>query len=124
MIKEEFLLRLHNMEKALHITPNDYGVLCGGSLLLRGIREETRDIDLVFKPEVAARINLDQFPTNDRGLAIVDEYTEGSDNWSEWKFELIDGVQCQTLDDIIRCKVEWGRDKDIKDLKEIRPYMS
>lgn len=111
----------------LRLTEYDnYMVYMGGSLCMRHIRE-TNDLDICVEPdkfkELAERYEKEEYITTSSGDRKFDlfieetvvEVFEREDFMNEC--ELIDGVWCQTLDEIIKMKCRFNRSKDKKDLE-------
>ena len=105
---------------------DNYMVYMGGSLCMRRVRE-TNDLDIAVEPEafweLAKRYGKEHDITISLGDRKFDLFIEGTvveifereDFMNEC--ELVDGVWCQTLDEIIKMKRRFNRAKDKKDLE-------
>ena len=62
MKKEEFIQRL----ESFGLPKNEYLIRSGGSMLLRGLREETADFDLCVSEALAQRLDLEKYPKDDK----------------------------------------------------------
>lgn len=123
-----------NIEKAikeLGLENKKYIVYMGGSLCVRGIRD-TNDIDLGIEAEDFERLKkrfnklytisvmgYGKFEINTENGTI--EIFKAEDFYD--KIEKIDGVWCQKLDEIIKMKKYFGREKDFKDIELINNMM-
>ena len=105
---------------------NNYMVYMGGSLCMRRVRE-TNDLDIAVEPDVfaelAKRYDKEDEITISLGDRTFDLFIEGTvvevferENFMN-EAELVDGVWCQTLDEIIKMKRRFDRPKDKKDLE-------
>ena len=91
----------------------------GGSLLLRGLREETADFDLCVSEEVARMLDLEHCPKDEVGSYVPFENVQMKVNQGEHPFETVDGYPCETLESILALKRELMRPKDIRDIAVI-----
>lgn len=117
--------------KGLGLEDKKYIVYMGGSLCVRGIRD-TNDIDLGIEAEDFERLKkrfnklytisvmgYSKFEINTENGTI--EIFKAEDFYD--KIEKIDGVWCQKLDEIIKMKKYFGREKDLKDIELINNMM-
>lgn len=105
---------------------DNYMVYMGGSLCMRKVRE-TKDLDICVEPdafmELARRYDKEDEITISLGDRTFDLFIEGTvvEVFEREDFmneaELVDGVWCQTLDEIIKMKRRFDRPKDKKDLE-------
>jgi hypothetical protein len=119
MTRDEFICILNEVGW----DKKEFIVLAGGSLLLRGIREETRDFDLSISKDFARKIKLHEFPKNSHGSYIAFKDAEVKDNLESHSFDMVSGFKCQDLLEIIRYKKNRKTPKDEKDLLAIQRYM-
>ena len=133
MNREQFIRNCKSLMKAAGIKPQEMVVAAGGSLLLRGLRSNTEDIDVSVTEKTYAHIKrvlpewIQMEDTNHPSGCIVlsvgpfdihnDSATANQD------YEIIDGVACQTLEDILELKQRLNRPKDQLDIKNIRQYI-
>ena len=117
--------------KGLGLEDKKYIVYMGGSLCVRGIRN-TNDIDLGVEAEDFERLKkrfnklytisimgYGKFEINTENGTI--EIFKAEDFYD--KIENVDGVWCQKLDEIIKMKKYFGREKDLKDIELINNMM-
>lgn len=119
MKKQEFIAIL----KKLNLPPSEYVILSGGSLLMRGLREETADLDLSASKQLACSLHLYDCPVDEHGLYMPFENVQMKDDMERFSFDIIEGYQCESLEDILKQKKEWNRPKDQKDIKNIEAYL-
>lgn len=106
---------------------DDYVLFTGNSLVVRGIRETSDDIDLGVTSEIFEELHLDE-PITLAKWSGVRTFKMGDIEVFEYPdlavvpSEIIDGLNVQTLDSIIAWKKEFGREKDIADINLITEY--
>lgn len=124
MLRKEDVIRLL---KQLPFDKSEYWVASGAALVLCGVREETRDIDLGCTAALAERLVQEgyeetRFPDGSRRIVFSDEI-EIFENWLEGETVLIEGFPSVSLEGIIKMKEKLGRDKDLKDIALIKKFM-
>lgn len=119
--------------KALKLDKNDYVVIGGAVLDSLGIRE-TNDVDLVVSKTTYNRLNKDMWKEyiQDDGKRVLSK--NGYKIMTHWlgrtlkdlqKHSFIaSGIPVMDLDDLISCKAQLGRKKDIRDIASIHKYMA
>ena len=120
MNKQEFLNGLERM----NLPKEEFIILSGGSLLLRGIREESADFDICVSKKLAKAINLYNSPKDEKGFYAPFDNCQMLDDYDRIQFDVVDGYQCETLDSILRFKRKMKRAKDLIDIKKIEEYLS
>ena len=120
MNKQEYLNGLERM----NLPKEEFIILSGGSLLLRGIREESADYDLCVSKKLAKAIDLYSSPKDDKGFYAPFENCQMLDDFDGIEFDIVDGYQCETLDSILEFKRRMKRPKDLIDIKKIEEYLS
>ena len=118
MDKAEFIEKLEK----LNLPGTEYIILSGGSLLLRGIRDQTADLDITVSKSLAAALDLYHCPKDDYGLYNPFPGVQMKDDMEDFRFDLVDGYQCETLEQILEQKRKWNRPKDQKDIEMILSY--
>lgn len=125
--------------KALNLPLGKYAVFGSGALAVRGIRE-SEDIDLVVTPEIYKKLKIDGWkeeiwPSGRKRLSNGSfEVSEDVDFRFACAYnpdiikvlseaEIINGIPFVSLDEIVRWKKAYGRDKDKKDLKLIGEFL-
>ncbi len=122
MKKEEFL----KIVDSLNLDKERYCIISGGVLVIRGIREETEDVDIKvpedYFEELNSRFNLVQGKYKDLYVLSEDvEVTFGG--FSKDKIETYEGYPLEKLDSILKWKMDHKRPKDERDIKLIQEYM-
>ena len=119
MNKTEFIEKL----ESFGLPKDGYMIRSGGSLLLRGLREETADFDLCVSKKVAEFLDLEHYPQDGTGSYVPFENVQMKTNLGEHPFEIVDGYQCETLESILALKRMLMRPKDIPDIAAIEQYL-
>ena len=123
MTRSEFIRRLTDAD----LDKTQYVVTAGGSLLLHGIRTETRDIDLSCTKALADELVAKGFSVSQRYGKRRIELAEDFEVYEEPSlpdFVLIDGIPAMTLDEVIAMKKRMAREKDLRDLELIEKYLN
>ena len=115
MNRQEFTERL----EAFGFPKSEYMILSGGSLLLRGLREETQDFDLCVSKDLAKRLDLQHCAKDEKGYYAPFPDVQMTDNLGSRPFDVVDGFQCETLESVLALKRELMRPKDLKDIEVI-----
>ena len=106
--------------------PEEYRIGCGAALVLHGVREETRDIDVEVHPRLFRLYSIN-FPvqvvdaTGIRMISISENIDIHLDSLGE--FETIDGLSVSTLPRIREWKLNRGRPKDLADVMLIDEFL-
>ena len=119
MNKTEFVKALQK----LNLPRKEFVILSGGSLLMRGLREQTSDLDLSASKKLAADLDLYNCQKDESGLYTPFENVQMKDDMEQFSFDMIDGFQCESLEDILRQKRKWRRPKDLADIEVILKYL-
>jgi len=105
---------------------NHYWVVAGAAMVLHGVKEYTRDIDLGCDTEMA-----DKLQEMGRKTVVLEdgsrriEYSgciEIFENWREGCVERINSLPVVSLEGIILMKKRLGREKDLQDIQLIQEY--
>lgn len=111
---------------SLGIRDKSYMIYMGGSLCVRGIRL-TNDLDICVEPDTFWELAKKYDKEKDTYISLTDrkfdlefegfniEIFQRTDFDSE--YEIINGLKCQTIDEIIKMKHRFSRPKDIKDIE-------
>ena len=113
MNRQEYIEKL----EAFGFPRSEYMILSGGSMLLRGLRETTADFDLCVSEKLAADMDLERFPKDDKGCYVPFEDVQMTGGLEGRSYDLIDGYKCETLESILAFKKKLMRPKDLKDIK-------
>lgn len=123
--------------KNLGFSADKYVIVGGASMMARGIKK-TADIDIVATPdlfEYCAQNGWEKHIKPNGGFGLhkgpVEIYIDvncGNFNptFEELKrrSQIINGAPFCSIDDVLRYKKEYNREKDIKDIKLINDYLS
>ena len=120
MTKQELIEKL----ESFGFPKSEYIVLSGGSLLLRGLREETADIDLSVSERLAEELDLEHCEKDELGCYVPFEDVQVKVDMADRSFDVVEGYCCQTLEDILKLKRRLMRPKDIKDIERIEARMN
>lgn len=115
MNKQEFITKLEK----INWPKEEFIVLSGGSLLLRGLREKTADLDLTVTKRLAKEINLYDLPQDKEGCYLSHGNVQSKDDFDKFEFDVVDGYQCESLESILAFKKRMMRPKDLKDIEKI-----
>ncbi|MBR3293454.1 MAG: hypothetical protein IKI69_03395 [Oscillospiraceae bacterium] len=123
MNKQEIIQKLQDLD----LPKEDYWLVAGSAMVMHGIREETRDIDLGCSKKLADRLEAEACPTElltdgSRRIVLGNEI-EFFENWLFDRVEWIDGFPVISLQGLIFMKQQLGREKDLADLAAIKDYI-
>ena len=112
----------------LEFPKSDYYVLGGGCLVIRGIREETKDLDLCISKElfeiVKGKYKLNSFCRNEKGFyrvsPIIEVVVEGV---YPFEFDIVDDYPVQKLDVLLHNKEQSEKEKDKRDVILIKEFI-
>lgn len=122
MKKEDIIREINNLD-----LQEDYVLGMGGSLCMRDIRD-THDIDLGVHEKDFKRLaknqEIAQAVLGQQKIVLTTLKGDEIEVFNYEDFdgegtEIIDGIQCQTIEGIIKMKKRFNRPKDIKDLELI-----
>lgn len=115
MNRQEFIEKL----ESFGFPKTEYMILSGGSLLLRGLREQTQDFDLCVSKELAEKLDLQHCEKDEKGYYAPFPDVQMTDNLGARPFDTVDGFQCETLESVLALKRELMRPKDLRDIEVI-----
>lgn len=120
--KEEIICLLK--EAAFDI--NEYWVTSGAAMVLYGIKDMTRDIDLGCTSKMADKLedkgyHIEILRDGSRRITFS-ETIEIFENWIEDKVILLEGLPIVSIDGMIRMKEKIGREKDLEDILLINEF--
>ena len=123
MNRDQFIKTVKAFRAAHGLRVQDVIVFSGGSMIMRGWREETRDLDCLVGEGVFEKLVAQGNPTREmrlgKAVEVVEFFVEASAAPSGQDFDVIDGVAVQTVPDLIRLKQRLNRPKDRADLEVI-----
>ena len=107
---------------------SEYWVTSGAAMVLHGIKETTRDIDLGCTTQMADRLEREGYDVEalrDGSRKIVfSSAIEIFENWIEDQVILLEGLPVVSMDGLIRMKEKLGRKKDLEDIFLIKEHLS
>ncbi len=124
MKKDDFL----NLLEYLNFPKDEYYVLSGASLVLRGIKEEANDLDLCISEElfnkIKSKYNLTSEKKNECGFYRINDNLEIVVNKkNQFKMEKCEKYNLEDLNTILEFKTKRNKPKDIKDIEIIKKYL-
>lgn len=124
MLKREDIMEI--LEE-LNFPKEHYWVLAGASLVMHGVKNETRDIDLGcsrFLFENLIKNGYKPIVLKDSSRVIrVNEGLEIFEEWNVDNVELINDLPVGSLESIRKHKIKLGREKDLRDIELIDSFL-
>ena len=122
--KEEIVCLL----KDAALDANEYWVTSGAAMVLYGIRDGTRDIDLGCTSRLADSQALEGYAAEEHQdgsrKIVFSETVELFENWIEDKVVFLEGLPVVSINGMVRMKEKLGREKDLKDIILIKEYLA
>ena len=119
-------LEIIHLLKEAAFDSREYWVTSGAAMVLYGIRDRTRDIDLGCTSQMADKLEKEGCSAeilHDGSRRIVfSETVELFENWLEDRAVLLEGLPVVSLDGLIRMKETLGREKDRQDILLLKEY--
>ena len=121
-------IELLNLLKELNFPKDEYYVLSGASLVLRGIKEEANDLDLCISKELFNQIkdkfNLTDERKNECGFYKINDNLEiVVDKKEDFKMEIGEKYNLEDLQTILDFKIKRNKPKDKEDIENIKKYL-
>ena len=121
-------IELLNLLEELDFPKDEYYVLSGASLVLRGIKEEANDLDLCISAELFNQIkdkfNLTDERKNECGFYKINDNLEiVVDKKEDFKMEIGEKYNLEDLQTILDFKIKRNLPKDKKDIENIKRYL-
>lgn len=114
--------------KKITFDSKEYWITSGAALVLYGIKEETRDIDLGCTSKLADKLQSEGYYTevlNDGTRRIqLSDSVEIFENWIEDKVAMVEGIPVVSVEGIILMKEKLGRNKDLRDICLIKKWQN
>ncbi len=138
--KEKFALKdfqnIIEAVKNLNLPIGEYAVAGSSCLEIRGLERKHNDIDIIALPKIKV-IFLEKGFTNNHPGKPENFFKDNLEVRFNWDFgfysrpieevigeaEIIQGIPFVSLDEILRLKKTWRREKDIQDVKLIEEYL-
>ena len=121
-------IELLNLLEELNFPKDEYYVLSGASLVLRGIKDEASDLDLCISEELFNQIkdkfNLTEEKKNECGFYKINDNLEiVVDKKEDFKIEIGEKYNLEDLQTILDFKIKRNLPKDKKDIENIKRYL-
>lgn len=105
---------------------NEYWVTSGAAMVLYGMKDTTRDIDLGCTSRMADELEnrgycAEVLRDGSRKIAFS-EAIEIFENWVEDKVIFFEGLPVVSMDGMIMMKEKLGREKDLEDIRLINNF--
>ena len=124
MTKEQIV----KISASLPLPAGSYWLVMGAALVMHGIRQETRDIDIGCTHDAFDFLLTSghQISTSRSGLRKValDSHISVYDGFFTKKILWIDGIPVSDLESIRTIKSFFGREKDLSDIKLIDQHLA
>ena len=117
--------RIIEILSELDFSSEDYYVGAGSALVMYGIKENTKDIDLAVSDALwNLYLKKGFIPNiNNENLMEISEDIEFIKNWHADEILMIENLPVVSLTALIKQKEILGRDKDFKDIELINNFM-
>jgi hypothetical protein len=117
---------LHKL-KELNLPNKQYCVMTGAAMVLHGIKENTRDIDIACSEELFQDLlqkgyKLQQLKSFE--CIIIDDCIEIFRNWQAEDIVYIKNTPVADIYSIRKYKKDLGREKDLRDIELIDIYLA
>ena len=121
-------IELLNLLKELNFPKDEYYVLSGASLVLRGIKEEANDLDLCISAklfnQIKDKFNLTDARKNECGFYKINDNLEiVVDKKEDFKMEIGEKYNLEDLQTILDFKLKRNKPKDKDDIENIKKYL-
>ena len=121
-------IELLNLLEELDFPKDEYYVLSGASLVLRGIKEEANDLDLCISAklfnQIKDKFNLTDERKNECGFYKINDNLEiVVDKKEDFKMEIGEKYNLEDLQTILDFKLKRNKPKDQKDIENIKKYL-
>lgn len=125
LLHREDILRLL---KDLDFLEDGCWLTSGAALVLYGVKEATRDIDLICTAELADQLEQRGFPFRKDGLDgtrifQINDKVEVLENWQTDEVIELEGLKIASLLSIRKQKEALGREKDLADIRLIDCFL-
>ncbi len=113
-----------------HFDMNEYMVISGASMVLQGIKETTKDIDIAVSKKyydyLEENYNCDiERVIDDLNIYLIDNVINFSTNYyNRDEVVMYEGFPIQSLDGIKKLKLSLNREKDINDINKLDKYLN
>ena len=119
MNKEDIIIKI----KKVGLDLNDYWVIAGAAMVLQGIRNDTKDIDLACSTKLFCHFVEQGYSVTSNSLGYrkitLQKDIEVFENWEVLGIDYIEGIPTANIESIREMKIKMGREKDLLDVKLI-----
>ena len=120
--------QLLDLLKELNLPKDEYYVLSGASLVIRGIREQAGDLDLCISrnlfEQIKDKYNLTEDKKNECGFYHINDSLEVVVNEKEnFNMEVCEPYNLEDLNTILEFKIKRNKPKDQVDIERIQKYL-
>ncbi len=124
MNKEQILKLLSK----LNFPKDEYYVLSGASMVIRGIRKQAKDLDLCISKELFKKIkdkySLSEDKKNEYGFYHISDLIEVVvNNKEDFNMEVCNPYNLEDLNTILKFKTKRNTQKDQIDIEKIKEYL-
>lgn len=123
MDKRTFLAKLDS----LGLDKNRYCIIAGGSMLIRGLKNTTDDIDIEIRPdyfeELEERFTFKKSPKYPYLYSLSDNVEVAVLEYDQEDVEIVDGYPTESLEHFLTWMLENKRSKDKEKIAIIRNYL-
>ncbi len=99
-------------------------LLAGGSLVMRGLRDEASDIDICVSEGLARELKVYDQKPDEHGIYKLPDGMDVMVGMHRVNCELVDGYLCERLEDILDFKQRRNLSKDRRDIEVIEEYFT
>lgn len=124
MNKEQILKLLSK----LNFPKDEYYVLSGASMVIRGIRKQAKDLDLCISKELFKKIkdkySLSEDKKNEYGFYHISDLIEVVvNNKEDFNMDVCNPYNLEDLNTILKFKIKRNTQKDQIDIEKIKEYL-
>lgn len=124
-VNKEQILKLLSK---LNFPKDEYYVLSGASMVIRGIRKQAKDLDLCISKELFKKIkdkySLSEDKKNEYGFYHISDLIEVVvNNKEDFNMEVCNPYNLEDLNTILKFKIKRNTQKDQIDIEKIKEYL-
>lgn len=124
-VNKEQILKLLSK---LNFPKDEYYVLSGASMVIRGIRKQAKDLDLCISKELFKKIkdkySLSEDKKNEYGFYHISDLIEVVvNNKEDFNMEVCNPYNLEDLNTILKFKTKRNTQKDQIDIEKIKEYL-
>lgn len=123
MDKQAFLAKLDS----LNLDKNRYCIIAGGSMLIRGLKSTTADIDIKVNPdyfeELKTRFNFKKSPKYPYLYVLSEDVEVSVFEYDQKDVDIVDGYPLEPLEQFLAWMLKNNRPKDKEKIEAIQNYL-